>query len=478
MKRFKNIAIAFVVCLSILLVVDLFCLLRLFGSVKDNTQKVIMNCIEQADDKEMQVRLSKIKKDDEKKISLSIDKSFNYKNNTTSIKTRTVEKVKSATTIDTVRSTNAKDFDAEYVSEISGILTDVRHLFHQYMDTVFPINIHLLDSLTVSEFQYRAIPAKVYGIQFVDLRNNTVISSSLPKSLLTDKVKPIEYFLDFNKTRAYHVFMTSLTKVVLMQMSGILITTFLIILLLAAAFAFFIRTVLKQKTMEEMKDDFTNNMTHELKTPIAVAYSAADTLLHFHQGDDKAKRDKYLQICLDQLTHLSGLVEQILSLSMERRKTMTLKKEIIVIKDLVDPLIKQFSLQTQKPIYFDVKFEPEDISVYADAFHLNNVISNLIDNAIKYSKEEAHIAVSAWRTESQVHLSVRDDGIGIAADQLDKVFDKFYRVPNGNIQNVKGYGLGLYYVKQIVDKHDAGINIQSVLDEYTQFTINFPDHER
>ena len=134
-----------------------------------------------------------------------------------------------------------------------------------------------------------------------------------------------------------------------------------------------------------MKSDFTNNITHELKTPIAVAYAANDALLNFGQADEKAKRDKYLSISQEQLQRLSGLVEQILTMSMEQRKTFRLRPEEITLATLLESLTEQHKLKATNPIDIDYRVEPANLTVFADRTHFSNILSNLIDNAVKYS---------------------------------------------------------------------------------------------
>lgn len=257
-------------------------------------------------------------------------------------------------------------------------------------------------------------------------------------------------------------------------MAGILTTSFIIFLILGFSFWFLIRTLLRQKTLEEMKSDFTNNITHELKTPIAVAYAANDALLNFNQAEEKKKRDQYLRISQEQLQRLSGLVEQILSMSMENRKTFRLHPEEINVKEIIIPLVEQHKLKADKPVHVTLDIEPESITVVADRTHFSNIISNLIDNAVKYSKEQADIIICCRRTENcgpAITISITDRGIGIPPDKLKHIFDKFYRVPTGNLHNVKGYGLGLYYVKTMVEKHGGSITVKSEPETGTTFAI-------
>ena len=224
-----------------------------------------------------------------------------------------------------------------------------------------------------------------------------------------------------------------------------------------------------------MKSDFTNNITHELKTPIAVAYAANDALLNFSQAEEKAQRDKYLNICQEQLQRLSGLVEQILSMSMERRKTFCLYPEELHIQEILEPLIEQHKLKADKPVRISVDINPDGMTVLADRTHFSNILSNLIDNAIKYSHEKAEIDIHCRTvrtgTNEQAEISVTDQGIGIALEKQRHIFDKFYRVPTGNLHDVKGYGLGLFYVKTMTERHGGSVSVKSETGKGSTFTI-------
>ena len=225
--------------------------------------------------------------------------------------------------------------------------------------------------------------------------------------------------------------------------------------------------LLQLRTIEEIKSDFINNITHELKTPVAVAYAANDALLNFGKDADTEKRTRYLSIVGEQLSRLSGMVEQILSLSMERRRTFQLNIEQVNVSELLQPIIEQQKMKADKPVSIAVEITPSDLTMQADRTHLGNILGNLIDNAIKYSKDEAEVTISI---DSHT-IRVSDKGIGIAPDKLPHVFEKFYRVPTGNIHNVKGYGLGLFYVKTMVEKHGWSIQAESQPGEGTIFTI-------
>ena len=234
------------------------------------------------------------------------------------------------------------------------------------------------------------------------------------------------------------------------------------------AFMYLFHTVSRLRTIEEMKDDFVSNMTHELKTPIAIAYSANDALLNYDTGNDPSKRENYLKIANRQLKRLGELVENILSMSMERRKTMKLKPETIRLGPFTEEIAAAQRMRGGKQIEIEVKADG-DVCVEADRTHLSNVLNNLIDNAIKYSGESVRIAVVL----DSEGISVSDNGIGIPQKSLPYIFNKFYRVPHGDRQDVRGYGIGLYYVKSILDKMGWSIDVKSKTGEGSVFTIKF-----
>lgn len=350
---------------------------------------------------------------------------------------------------------------------------------HSGLDIISDPDVVLYDSLLTSFLHDRNInlPHRLLHLHkgskwdSTILYIDTLVNIGTPGYVPTSKAVEYNYSFDINTNQSYRLIMEPAGMLVLRQMSGILTTSFVILIVLAFSFWFLIRTILKQKTLEEMKSDFTNNITHELKTPIAVAYAANDALLNFNQAEEKAQRDKYLRICQEQLQRLSGLVEQILSMSMERRRTFRLHPEEFAIRDILETLIEQHKLKAESSVHISVDIEPEDLSVLADRTHFSNIISNLIDNAVKYSKEEAELSISCRQTGGTVTVSVTDRGIGIPLDKQKHIFDKFYRVPTGNLHNIKGYGLGLFYVKSMVEKHGGTITVKSEPDKGSTFTI-------
>ena len=264
----------------------------------------------------------------------------------------------------------------------------------------------------------------------------------------------------------YRAYMTPLTRHILSQMLGVIVTVFLLMTSFTLAFWYLFRTVSRLRTIEEMKDDFVSNMTHELKTPIAIAYSANDALINYDTANDPAKKTKYLMIANKQLKRLGELVENILAMSMERRKTMKFQPETIQLQPFVEEIAAAQRMRGEKEITINVSVD-DDVSIEADKEHLSNILNNLIDNAIKYSRDSVAITISGNEKE----ISVADNGIGIPAKSMPYLFNKFYRVPHGNRQDVRGYGIGLYYVKSILGKMGWNIDVKSKEKEGSVFTI-------
>jgi signal transduction histidine kinase len=472
-SNFKYVVAVIIICLSLVFIWQLFWLNNLYKSIKEDTERNVLECIEEANNDELQFRLDSLERNPSQNGAISLSLSFGKDSDSEPHKTTKKEQViQDSDTTTNVESEDGLDFNLKMMEQLS---IKMRVVLHQALDSIVPIQFNILDSSIVANFEDKGIHAELYYIEVIDIEKNEVLKSSLPTdSTIAKSMESYVYKYDPEEDLGYRIYIEPLTKSVLMQMSGILGTTIFIILILGFAFWYLIKTVIRQKTLEEMKDDFTNNMTHELKTPIAVAYSAADALLNFKQGDNKEKRDKYLTICKDQLSQLTGLVEQILSMSMERRQSFVLNKEEIRIKDIIENLIEQHKLRTEKNVIFHITIHPEDMLIYADRTHISNMISNLIDNAIKYSKEEAVIEISVYRKDNDIHISVKDNGIGISTEKQHLVFDKFYRVPHGNKHNVKGYGLGLFYVKTMAEKHNGSINVESQPEKGAIFTIKIP----
>jgi signal transduction histidine kinase len=443
---------AIIVGISFLFIISLFYLTGLYKAIAEETGKIALSSIEEADNEEQQFRLDAISRLSDSIQSISISKSIGTKGDS---------------------SQSAKSPVAD-MAIFSQLIKEVKLTVHQSIDSIIPVNLQCLDSLIASNFKNKGLSStQLYYSEIVDLNTGTVLASSCTSTPAKGNNYYIYEFDSVNRL-VYKTYTSSTTESVLRRMSGILITIFLIIILLGYAFWYFIRTVVQLKTLEEMKSDFTNNMTHELKTPISVAYSAVDTLLHFQQGGSREKREKYLNICIEQLSRLHDLVEQILSVSMNRNKKPVINKENVALKPLFERIANQQKLKAGKEVETEINVHPSKLTVRADATHLNNIISNLVDNAIKHSPGDVTIKMESYMDGDYCILSVKDNGTGISSENQKLIFDKFYRVPQGNLHNVKGYGLGLFYVKTMVEQHDGEITVKSAPGKGAEFTIKIP----
>ena len=257
------------------------------------------------------------------------------------------------------------------------------------------------------------------------------------------------------------------------EMSGLILSSVAIVLLMAALFYYLMRTWFRQKSLEEMRRDLTQNITHELKTPISVAMAANEALRNFEADSDPERRARYLEMVGLQLRELHTMVDRILSLSVDTKESY--HKEPILLHPLVEKIMQQFRVGS-RPITFKNEI-PKDFALQADRFHLQNVLQTLLDNALKYSDPQLSVEISARRTELSVEIAVQDNGHGMESKHLNPIFEKFYRIPSGDVQNVRGFGLGLYYAKRVVEGHGGQIWAKSTLGRGTTIFITLPDNE-
>ena len=264
-------------------------------------------------------------------------------------------------------------------------------------------------------------------------------------------------------------------KVFIGRMWGLIVSSIAIVLLLAGVLLYLVKTMFRQKTLEEMRRDFTHNITHELKTPISVAVAATDALRNFSAEADTKRRSRYLEIVESQLTQLSTMVEHILSVSVEGRE-YKYNPTVVYVQDVINQLIQGAGMNSGKKPIFNIDCA-ESIKIMADEFHIKNLLATVVDNAIKYS-DEPIVDIKVFNADQEVTIEVSDNGCGISKEHLVHVFEKFYRVPTGDIHTVRGYGLGLYYAKQVVELHKGTISMKSRIGEGTTVTITLPINEQ
>ncbi|MGN0069202.1 MAG: sensor histidine kinase [Prevotella sp.] len=248
-------------------------------------------------------------------------------------------------------------------------------------------------------------------------------------------------------------------------------------IVLLVTFIFTIIIIFRQKRYTEIKNDFINNMTHELKTPIA-SISLAAQMLNDEAVTKSPSMLKHLGgVINDESKRLRFLVEKVLQMSMFDRKKAVFKKKELDLNEMVESIANSFTLRVEHTggkIHTEI--EAVESAIYVDDVHFQNVINNLLDNAVKYRKPEQpiNIFLHTWNDNEHLYLSIRDTGQGIKRENLKKIFDKFYRVHTGNVHDVKGFGLGLAYVKKIVNLHNGDISVESELGKGTKFTIKLP----
>ncbi len=250
--------------------------------------------------------------------------------------------------------------------------------------------------------------------------------------------------------------------------SGVLVFVFIFMILAMVM-------ILKQKRLSEIQKDFINNMTHEFKTPLSSILASAETLRGILEQEsapgDRTRR--YLSIIQDEGKRLQNQVEAVLK--MANFETTRLKKESISLSVLINKAVEAAEASVAAGGgHIQINAPESAIRLYADPLHLSNVFSNLLDNAVKYNPGQPRIRIGWHREGNQVRIDVSDNGIGMPKEQVGRIFDKFYRVPTGNIHNVKGFGLGLFYVKQVIRAHGGKIEVQSEEGKGTTFGITLP----
>ncbi len=213
-------------------------------------------------------------------------------------------------------------------------------------------------------------------------------------------------------------------------------------------------------------------MTHELKTPIATVTAAVEALQHFGALTDPKKTQTYLTISQNNLQRLSDMVEKVLNLAVDEKRELVLRPEPINLHDLVQELIASHQVKTPKPVTFQVDI-PTDTLVTVDSIHVGNALNNLIDNAINYSGDQVTVRLTFQCSGQGWQLAVADDGIGIPKTYQSAIFDRFFRVPTGDLHPVKGFGLGLAYVRQVVERHGGRIQVASEPGEGSEFRLTF-----
>lgn len=278
---------------------------------------------------------------------------------------------------------------------------------------------------------------------------------------------------------ALYVFFPDQQRYILSNMSVMFGGSGILIIVIMACFYMAVTTILRQKKLSDIKNDFINNMTHEFKTPISTialaAEMAQENSASLTENPKGARLERYLGIIREENKRLGTHVEKVLQMALLDKGHVKLKITETNIHDLIGAALNGQSVQIeQKEGEVDLHFEAEEDMVAADEVHISNILNNLIDNAIKYSPEKLHLNITTRNENGGIAVSIADKGIGMSREQQQRVFDTFYRVPTGNVHDVKGFGLGLSYVKKMVEAHEGTVRLQSKPGEGSTFTIWLP----
>ncbi len=246
-------------------------------------------------------------------------------------------------------------------------------------------------------------------------------------------------------------------------------------LIILAAFYVTLKTLLNQKKLSEIKSDFINNMTHELKTPLATISLAIDAMRNEKVLNDKEKMKYFSGIIKDENKRMNRHVETILQAALMEKQELQLNLKQLHVHEIINNVLENYELQLKdKKGKVDLILNAKNDLIDADEVHFTNLISNLVDNAIKYSKDKLLIKITTTNTNKILIVSVEDNGIGMSKENTKRIFEKFYRVHTGNVHNVKGFGLGMSYVKTVIDAHKGKIKVDSILGKGTTFTVEMP----
>jgi len=408
-----------------------------------------------------------------------------------------------------------KERQLDYISKSQGFLQRRRQTRSEYLETRTEINLSddALDKILKTnlkiELMNQAFAELAEGQQAILDRLDTGsvkrmlkkrlvekgISENFELGLLNDKeeIVPIGQVSDVLRLKSYGVqaklfpndilgkdnflfiFFPEKNNHVIRQVWLPIFSSIVFIFVIIFCFIYAIKVIIRQKELSKIKNDFINNMTHEFKTPLATVSLAVEALQDPDLSNQDKFRTRYLGIIKDENKRLVSQVEKVLQAAALDKKDFQLKIEPINLTELLESNVEHICLQVEKrggKINFVNKLRNGEIE--GDAFHLTHIFNNLLDNANKYSKENPVIRVEAWEQADNVLVSIQDQGIGLSKEAIKKIFDKFYRVPTGNVHDVKGFGLGLSYVKTMVEAHKGEIHVQSDPGKGSTFTINLP----
>lgn len=344
------------------------------------------------------------------------------------------------------------------------------------------INYLVLDSLLKYEIKMKGIEIPFeYGISSQEEPNYLHYASSMKykmtglkndKDTYTVNLFPNDYANSENYLRVYF---PNQDRYIIRNIWVMYATSLLLILVVLSCFYVAVSTIVKQKQLADIKNDFINNMTHEFKTPISTISLATQMLQDEAVAASPSMFKRYLGIIRDENKRLGSQVEKVLQTAQMERGDVQLKLKTVDVHEIIEKVLENISPQIElREGIIDLDLQAEITEIEADEVHLTNIIFNLLDNANKYSPEKPEITIATKNTEKGISITIKDKGIGISKESLKNIFEKFYRVPTGNLHDVKGFGLGLSYVKKMIQEHHGKINVQSKINEGSEFEVILP----
>ena len=359
-----------------------------------------------------------------------------------------------------------KYFRGKKAADSLKLIKNLKPIFISFLDQ--SVEYKKIDSLIEIQLQKKGIELTT---SFHHLKNDTLFHQTKDSLLATEKkyLRSKSTFVKDNQ--AFKLVYNNPSIVALKRSSFGIFLSLLLSLAVISSLFYLLKIINQQKELAAIKNDLISNITHEFKTPIATISAAIEAIKNFNVLEDPEKTSKYLSMSSIQINKLHQMVEKLLETAMLDSEQLVLKKETVDIVDIAEKVVyKHQILAHKKELSFSTTLQPCYANV--DVFHFENVISNLIDNAVKYGGNQIEMNISS--VLNTIEITVVDDGNGIEKNQKEKIFDKFYRVPKGNTHDVKGFGIGLYYCKKIIEKHEGVIGLTSDKSK-TIFKIIIPN---
>ena len=385
---------------------------------------------------------------------------------------------KSASLAGTKPLINGKAKDLDRADLLREVMKDLMYAKRPIQERV---NRFLLDTLLRKELAQNGITLPYEFAVQANANNGMIFSTA---SLKSNEWQQRSYKASLfpNETlqgnNLLFVFFPDQQKYILNDMGVMFGGSGILIVVIMACFYMAVSTILHQKKLSDIKNDFINNMTHEFKTPISTIALAADMAQENSRssGNEASPRmTRYLGIIREENKRLGTHVEKVLQMALLDKGHVKLKRSDANIHGLIEKVLNSLSVQIeQREGELDLEFEAVNEIISCDELHISNILNNLVDNAIKYSPEKLHLTVKTENQNNGVTISITDQGLGMSKDQIHRIFDTFYRVPTGNVHDVKGFGLGLSYVKKMVEAHEGTVSVQSRSGHGSTFILWLP----